>query len=62
MTGLQQEQPPLYNDLTKVLTPDDQQILQGVIVEAENRAVQAQQAQAQMAQAAMAAGAPPPSA
>ncbi|KKY22710.1 putative nonsense-mediated mrna decay protein [Phaeomoniella chlamydospora] len=59
---LQQEQPPLYNDLTKVLTPDDQQILQGVIVEAENRAVQAQQAQAQMAQAAMAAGAPPPSA
>ena len=59
---LQQEQLPLYESLTKVLEPADQQILQGVIHEAEIRAAAAQQAQAQaqMVAAGQGAGAPPP--
>jgi importin-7 len=49
MTGLQQEQPPLYDSLTKVLDASEQQILQGVIHEAEARSIAVQQSQAQMA-------------
>jgi len=37
---LQQEQPPLYDSLTKVLDPADQQVLQGVIHEAEKLSAQ----------------------
>ena len=48
MTGLQQEQPPLYESLTKVLDASEQQVLQGVIHEAEARSIVAQQSQAQM--------------
>lgn len=59
-TELQQEQLPLYESLTKVLEPSDQQILQGVIHEAETRSAAAQQAQAQMAAAAQSAAAPLP--
>jgi hypothetical protein len=36
---LQQEQPPLYESLTKILEPADQQVLQGVIQEAEARSI-----------------------
>jgi len=49
---LQQEQMPLYESLTKVLDSSEQQILQGVIHEAEARSVAAQQAQAQVQMAA----------
>ncbi len=52
--GLQQEQMPLYESLTKVLDPSEQQILQGVIHEAEARSIAAQQAQAQAQMAAAA--------
>jgi importin-7 len=37
---LQQEQPPLYDSLTKILDPADQQVLQGVIHEAEKLSAQ----------------------
>jgi hypothetical protein len=47
VAGLQQEQPPLYESLTKVLDASEQQVLQGVIHEAEART----QARAQMAAA-----------
>jgi importin-7 len=47
--GLQQEQPLLYDSLTKVLEPVDQQLLQSVIQEAEIRSMAAQQAQEQLA-------------
>lgn len=47
--GLQQEQPPLYDSLTKILEPADQQFLQGVIHEAEIRSIAAQQTQEQLA-------------
>ena len=49
--GLQHEQPPLYESLTKVLDTSDQQVLQGVIHEADARAIAAQHLQAQMAAA-----------
>lgn len=49
VTGLQQEQPALYDSLTKVLDASEQQLLQGVIHEAEARSIAAQQSQAQMA-------------
>ena len=55
--GLQQEQPPVYESLTKVLDASEQQVLQGVIHEADARSIAAQQSQAQMA-AAPIAGAP----
>jgi hypothetical protein len=45
--GLQQEQPSLYDSLTKILDAPDQQVLQGVIQEAETRAIVAQQIQQQ---------------
>ena len=58
--GLQQEQMPLYESLTKVLDPSEQQILQGVIHEAEARSIAAQQGQrqAQIAAAAQNQAAP----
>lgn len=39
---LQQEQPQLYDNLTKILNPDEQQIVQAVIVQADANAVAAQ--------------------
>lgn len=39
---LQQEQPQLYDNLTKILNPDEQQIVQAVIVQADANAVSAQ--------------------
>ena len=43
---LQHEQPRLYQDLTKILNPDEQQIVQAVIVQAEANAIAAQALQA----------------
>ena len=39
---LQQEQPQLYENLTKILNPEEQQIVQAVIVQADTNAVAAQ--------------------
>ncbi len=39
---LQQEQPQLYQNLTKILNPDEQQIVQAVVVQADANAVAAQ--------------------
>ena len=39
---LQQEQPQLYDNLTKILNPEEQQIVQAVIVQADANAVAAQ--------------------
>lgn len=41
-TELQQEQPQLYENLTKILNPDEQQIVQHVVVKADELALQAQ--------------------
>lgn len=49
---LQSEQPQLYESLTKVLGPDEQQIIQSVFHEADQKAILAQQ----NAEAAAAAG------
>jgi recombinational DNA repair protein RecT len=49
---LQQEQPQLYESLTKVLGPEEQQIIQGVFHEADAKAMVA----AANAEAAAAAG------
>lgn len=38
---LQQEQPQLYESLTKVLGPEEQQIIQGVFHEADAKAMAA---------------------
>jgi importin-7 len=57
--GLQQEQPPLYDSLTKILEPADQQFLQGVIQEAEIRSIAAQQTQEQLASLPQASGTAP---
>jgi hypothetical protein len=37
--GLQQEQPQLYESLTKVLGPEEQQVIQGVFHEADAKAM-----------------------
>ena len=42
LAELQTTQPQLYETLTKVLNPNDQQIIQGVIAQADANAVQAQ--------------------
>ncbi|KAI9673382.1 MAG: hypothetical protein M1817_002844 [Caeruleum heppii] len=42
---LQQEQPPLYESLTKNLTPEEQAIVQGVVHQAEANALASAQAQ-----------------
>jgi biopolymer transport protein ExbD len=39
---LQKEQPQLYQNLTKILNPDEQQIVQAVVVQADANAVAAQ--------------------
>ena len=39
---LQQEQPQLYDNLTKILNPEEQQIVQAVVVQADANAVAAQ--------------------
>ena len=39
---LQQEQPQLYDNLTKILNPEEQQIVQAVIVQADANAVAGQ--------------------
>lgn len=44
--GLQSEQPQLYESLTKVLGPDEQQILQSVFHEADAKALAAANAEA----------------
>ena len=47
---LQQQEPQLYDTLTKILNPEEQRIMQGVIAEADARALATQQAQAQVQQ------------
>lgn len=49
ITALQQEQPHLYDNLTKILNTDEQQIIQGVIHEADVKAMEAQSAEAMKA-------------
>ena len=49
-TELQQEQPALYESLTKILEPADQQVLQAVIHEAEKISQRQQQQQQQQQQ------------
>lgn len=41
LLNLQQEQPQLYENITKILTPDEQQILQSVFHEADVKAMEA---------------------
>jgi hypothetical protein len=43
---LQQQQPQLYDSITKNLTPEEQQIVQGAVNQADAIAVAAQAAQA----------------
>ena len=43
---LQQEQPEVYQNLTKILNSDEQQIIQGVVVQADANAVARQATQA----------------
>lgn len=50
-TGLQQEQPQLYENLTKALTPEEQQVIQGAIVQADQIAAAEAEALAALAQA-----------
>jgi hypothetical protein len=50
-TGLQQEQPPLYENLTKILNPDEQQMFQYIVQRADQIAI-AQAAESQAAAAA----------
>lgn len=57
--GLQLEQPALYDSLTKILEPADQQFLQGVIQEAEIRSIAAQQTHEQLAATNQATGGAP---
>lgn len=51
--GLQQEQPQLYENLTKVLNGEEQQVLQAVFHEADAKAMEAANAQAAAAAAGM---------
>jgi importin-7 len=59
LAGLQQEQPALYDSLTKILEPADQQFLQGVIQEAEIRSIAAQQTHEQLSTSTQATGGVP---
>jgi hypothetical protein len=45
-TGLQQDQPQLYDNLTKILNPEEQQVLQAVFHEADAKALAAANAEA----------------
>lgn len=51
MLNLQQEQPQLYGNLTNILNPEEQQIIQGVFQEADAKALAAQEAAAALAAA-----------
>lgn len=51
--GLQQEQPQLYENLTKILNVEEQQVLQAVFHEADAKAMEAANAQAAAAAAGM---------
>lgn len=44
--GLQQEQPQLYENLTKILNAEEQQVLQAVFHEADAKALAAANAEA----------------
>ena len=46
VAGLQQEQPQLYENLTKILTAEEQQVLQAVFHEADAKALAAANAEA----------------
>lgn len=46
VTGLQQEQPQLYENLTKILNAEEQQVLQAVFHEADAKALAAANAEA----------------
>lgn len=41
LSELQQDQPRLYDDLTKILNPDEQRIVQAVVLQADANAVAA---------------------
>lgn len=41
LIGLQQDQPQLYDNLTKVLNPDEQHVLQNVCIQADANAAAA---------------------
>lgn len=56
--GLQQEQPALYENLTKNLNPEEQQVVQGAVHQADIYAQAQAQAQAMMAANGGAAPAP----
>ncbi|EYE95662.1 putative nonsense-mediated mRNA decay protein (Nmd5) [Aspergillus ruber CBS 135680] len=53
LLGLQQEQPQLYENLTKILNVEEQQVLQAVFHEADAKAMEAANAQAAAAAAGM---------
>lgn len=55
-TDLQQEQPQLYEELTKILNPEEQQIIQAVFHEADAKALAASQEAAAAAAAIEANG------
>ena len=44
IADLQQEQPPLYESLTKILNPDEQQIVQNVVMKADQITIERQAA------------------
>jgi hypothetical protein len=44
-SGLQQEQPQLYETLTKILNPEEQQIIESVFHEADAKALAAANAE-----------------
>lgn len=46
LLGLQQEQPQLYENLTKILSPEEQQVIQAVFHEADAKAMAAANAEA----------------
>ncbi len=48
LTELQQDQPQLYESLTKILNPEEQQQVQAVVHQAEANALAAAQAAAQL--------------
>ncbi|OJJ31152.1 hypothetical protein ASPWEDRAFT_119296 [Aspergillus wentii DTO 134E9] len=57
LIGLQQEQPQLYDNLTKILNQEEQQVIQAVFHEADNQAVAAANAEAAAAAAGIQNGA-----
>lgn len=57
LTGLQQEQPQYYTSLSSHLSPDEQNVIQTVVQQAEANQVQAQQQAQQAAVAGTANGA-----